>query len=596
MPQLPDIKSKFVVDTGDLAKAEKASAKAHATFQEGAKASTAHTLRFKESLTTLVGHLGGLPPVADSAARSLESMSSQATQGLTGMSVLAGGALAAFGIAAEGVHSAIDSYVELGDRVEDFRRVTGASAEESSRLVHVFTDLGVSSDVASQGMFKLSKAIETTPKKLSDIGVAVAYNASGNVDLTKTLFSVADAYNATADPAKRNLLLFDAFGKSGRDMIPILEQGSAALQRMEGSASLLFSAADLERLKQAKIHSQEIKSAWEEFWAAEVGGPATSARDSALSGLVADAYAHQKLVAGLKDGSIAVRAYARSYEPLLDSFRKEYYASQDAKEALDSQSQATADLAAKNEALVKTMDDVINKQATQRNDAIALEQANLDVAGSADKITEAQVAYNKAVTDYGADSTQARDAQRNLERATIDQEKAYYAAANAALALQENMDLASGSGRDAGKESQAYVDKLQAEADTLAPNSPLRKNLEGTIAKVQEYIDTLNTTPSFIATRFVTSGEHGGGTLTFAGGGRPPVGEVVKIGEGGPEFARFDQPATIYPNGMQPGMETDSSGGDIHVHGPLVQADTNADAHDIATETSWVLRTMRRAF
>ena len=89
MPTLPDVKSKFTFDYSDLSKAEKASAKAHGEFQAGAKASTTHTLRFTESLTTMMSHLGGMPPVVSTAGRSLESM---ASTGVSGMQLLGGAA------------------------------------------------------------------------------------------------------------------------------------------------------------------------------------------------------------------------------------------------------------------------------------------------------------------------------------------------------------------------------------------------------------------------------------------------------------------------------------------------------------------------
>src|SRR5260370_25856249 len=87
VPTLPDVTFKVVFDYSDLTKAEKASAKAHGEFQKGAQASTTHTLRFTESLTSLMGHLGGMPPIASQAARSLESMGST---GVTGMNLLRG--------------------------------------------------------------------------------------------------------------------------------------------------------------------------------------------------------------------------------------------------------------------------------------------------------------------------------------------------------------------------------------------------------------------------------------------------------------------------------------------------------------------------
>src|SRR5258708_22420826 len=165
-----------------------------------------------------MGHLGGMPPIASQAARSLESMGST---GVTGMNLLGGAAVAGLGLVAGALAESVSMYQKLGDQVENYRRVVGGSAEEAGRMVQTFEALGVSGDTATGAMFKLSKAIETTPKKLTDLGVVVAHDAQGNVDLSKTLFTVADAYNATGDQAKKNLILFDAFGKTGKDMIPI---------------------------------------------------------------------------------------------------------------------------------------------------------------------------------------------------------------------------------------------------------------------------------------------------------------------------------------------------------------------------------------
>src|SRR5258708_27922265 len=85
MPTLPNVTSKFAFDYSDLTKAEKASAKAHGQFATDAKASTTHTLRFDQSLTTLLDHFGGMPPIVNQAGRSIESM---ASTGVGGMQLL----------------------------------------------------------------------------------------------------------------------------------------------------------------------------------------------------------------------------------------------------------------------------------------------------------------------------------------------------------------------------------------------------------------------------------------------------------------------------------------------------------------------------
>jgi len=583
VPTLPNVTSKFVFDYSDLTKAEKASAKAHGEFQSGAKTSTTHMLRFDQSLTTLMSHFGGLPPVVNEAGRGIESM---ASTGVSGMGLLGGAALVAVGAMAEVVKTAVQKYTELGDSVENYKRVTGASAEESSRMVETFNALGVSSDTATNGMFKLSKAIETTPKKLEDLGVVVAHDAAGNVDLTKTLNNVADAYNATGDQAKKNLIVFDAFGKSGKDMIPILEQGSAALKQLEADASLVFTQEDLDRLKAEQIHTKEVQNSWDAMWAS-IGQKFIPIQDALSESILRGEYVQKRLNEAVASGAVDRETFLRDQytagtasAALSDKWDKQFDASQKLKSAIDAQTQATQDAAAANDALWTSTDKLITQEEAQVNAGFALQLANLAITESQGKvdlanqrvkdglisIDSARDAWTKAIHDYGANSEEAVAAGEKLNKALLDQtqiqddvtkaqieqEKAYYAGAAAARKLQEDTDLATGGQKDATKETEVYIATLQAEADTLAPDSPLRKRL-------QDYIDKLkNEIPPTVSTKFITdyvttgTGPGGHGNLSYAEGGRPPVGPVVRVGEKGPEWAVFDQPATVYPSGTNP--------------------------------------------
>jgi hypothetical protein len=77
-----------------------------------------------------------------------------------------------------------------------------------------------------------------------------------------------------------------------------------------------------------------------------------------------------------------------------------------------------------------------------------------------------------------------------------------------------------------------------------------------------------------------------GGLLGFAGGGEPPVGQPVRVGEFGPETAVFTSPVRIYPNGAQPASGgvagTGISIGNIDLSGWVVPA--GMDAREIAEE------------
>jgi len=575
VPTLPNVTSKFVFDYSDLTKAEKASASAHGEFQKGAQASTTHTLRFDQSLTTLMDHFGGMPPIVNQAGRSLESM---ASTGVGGMQLLGGAGLVAVGAIAEVVTASTKAYQSIGDQVENYKRVVGGSAEESSRMVYTFDALGVSTETASAGMFKLSKALETSPAKLAALGIQATYDAKGNIDLSKTLFTVADAYNATGDQAKKNLILFDAFGKTGKDMIPILEQGSVALKNMESSASLLFSDADLQRLKDAKIHTQEVKTAWEEFWAASVGGSATAAGDALATSVLKNVYVQERMNEAWAQGNGRIGESRLSVAALAVKYGEQFDAEQKLRDGIASATQATKDRTAANEALWSSADKLIGQEEAQVNAGFALkladlavvesqgkvDQARARVAASTDAVAKAQDNLNAVNKKFGTNTEesnvawdQLRTAQLALGQVTddvtkaeIEQEKSYYAAAAAARKLQEDTDLATGPQKNATKDTEAYIEKLQAEADTLAPDAPLRKRL-------QDYIDKLkNEIPASVTTKFITEytaiGTRPGtahGNLSYAGGGRPPVGPVITVGENGPEQIQLDQPATVYPHG-----------------------------------------------
>jgi hypothetical protein len=470
-----------------------------------------------------------MPPVVNQAGRSIESM---ASQGVTGMGLIGGAAAAGVGLVAAAIGESMSKYEQLGERVENFRRVVGSTAEESSRLVYAFGAVGVSEETATQGMFKLSKAIETTPKKLADLGIEVARNSKGNVDLSKTLFNVADAYNATADPAK--------------DMIPILEQGSAALRRLEESASLVFSDADLERLKQAKIRSQELKSSWDEY-VASVGRPATEALSNLEDAMLANAYAERKVTEAQDAGTVSRSLAGPALGRLISKYEDEYYASERVKTALDTQTQALHDQAEAADALWAATDKLINQEEAQVNAGFALQEANLAVSESQGKVVAAGEAAQAAVKKYGANSDEAKVASDNYTRAVIEQEKAYYAAAGAARKLQEDTDLAETGQKDAAKEAQAYIDALQAEANTLDPSNPLRKNLQAYIDKLKNEIPSqVNTT---FTTTYVSKGSHG---VAMAGGGHAYAGEQLWVGEHGPEAWTPDRPGTITPTGQAP--------------------------------------------
>lgn len=175
----------------------------------------------------------GLGPAGGQAKEALDKMGASAlssggllTTAVAGGAVVAGAALVA--MAVDGVSKLVD----LAGEVRSFSQATGMSAENSSRWVSILDDMGISADVGAASMFKLAKNTADGGEKLSLYGVEVAKAKDGTTDLHGTLLSVADAYTATHDPSRRAELLMAAFGKSGAQLIPILEKGRAGITEM----------------------------------------------------------------------------------------------------------------------------------------------------------------------------------------------------------------------------------------------------------------------------------------------------------------------------------------------------------------------------
>lgn len=545
---LPDLTTRFKVDYSELTKGEKAAAKMHGEFQKGATKSTTHTLRFTESLTTMLGHIAKVPPVVDTAARSLESMSSQ---NVGKMQLLGGVAAASLGLIAEGAHISIDAYKELGEKVENYKRVTGSSAEESGRMVQTFIALGVSEESASNGMFKLSKAIETTPGKLAALGVAVARDAEGNVDLNRTLLNVADTYNRTLDPAQKNLILFTAFGRAGREMIPVLEQGSDSLKRLEEQAALTFTDADLQRLKQTQIQQNQVKQGWDAMWAS-IGQKLLPAQQSLYESINRGTYVQKRLNEAVDAGTLSYdEAFGMASNTseisakLTSQYIAEYDASLKVSKQLAEQTQNVKSLTEANDALVKTTDDLISADDK-------LYKINENIAAQSDKVKSAQLDLHdaeKLLSDdrkrYGANSEQAaRDtiALHTAQRTLTDTIRQGGQDRRQQVIDQEAQTNAT---RDTNKENQAEISYYTAMLKHVGKGSPLYK-------KMEEWIALLKSTPTNVTTDIVgdfhTFGPAAGPTKHAALGAHLQAGEVAWTGERGIELFKADRPGTVIPN------------------------------------------------
>lgn len=144
---------------------------------------------------------------------------------------------------AKNATSFTEDYVKSSKKLS---RETGASIEDASRLLSVTNKLGLSTEQVSQTFGLFSKKINETNKatdvastSLGQLGISTK-NASGVAKpFNDILLEVSDKFKTMPAGATKTALAMDLFGRSGKDMIPFLNLGSAAISNLQKEADKL---------------------------------------------------------------------------------------------------------------------------------------------------------------------------------------------------------------------------------------------------------------------------------------------------------------------------------------------------------------------
>ena len=143
--------------------------------------------------------------------------------------------------------SALSATTSLASGVRKLSRETGLTAEESSKLIDAFDKFNLTSDDASRSLGILAKKLKgvqdeetgvttggkSTAAILADLGIK-ALDATGNlVPMGQLIPQIADVFKSMPDGIEKTGLAMQLFGRSGKDMIPVLNMGAEGL-RQEG--------------------------------------------------------------------------------------------------------------------------------------------------------------------------------------------------------------------------------------------------------------------------------------------------------------------------------------------------------------------------
>ena len=188
---------------------------------------------------------------------------------MSGLKMFAGPILAV--TAGLGVKNIIDesiqSFEDLSGSVRSLQRITGGTTQEVSGLRGAMQLAGVNADDTTNMFRILSKQLEAAQgdtKKTKELTALLGtsfLDASGNMKPMNVLLpEIANKFASMPNGIEKTALATQIFGRSGTDLIPVLNKGASGIQELTKQAAnmgLVLDDASINKFADAKKASRE---------------------------------------------------------------------------------------------------------------------------------------------------------------------------------------------------------------------------------------------------------------------------------------------------------------------------------------------------
>lgn len=461
-----------------------------------------------------------------------------------------------YDVAAQAFKMTVDEAQKYDQQIRDVMLSTGATAEESSRLVQVVDDAGVS-----------YSTLKTAMKMASKEGI------EPNI---ASLQSLSDQYLKLAPGVERNQFLLDKFGKSGLDMARVMELGGSTIAKMnaEIDGGLVLTQEAIDQSEEYRKNVDELSDAFQAF-KVTIGNAVIPVINDSID-------ANKQYAEAMKRAEEATGSTDRRTNQWVASLILQSGTLNTNIVAVDS---ATASWIEMAEALSGKVTPAEEADAEAIKHMTEVNREYLDLVGSVTKEYESQsekisnlstehedlLAEKQKLIDEGwwAESEKVKEVNEK-----IDENREKYSEATNEFELNTRRRILS------MLEEQLSLDGLSAEeqdillAKGLAWGVYSQQAVDATKAAMQEVAaltDAINTIPSertFTMSVLVQGADAVGGLGAGFGaeqwgggkavGGSVSAGTTYLVGERGPELFSPSSSGTIIPNNKMGAMGTDS--------------------------------------
>lgn len=188
--------------------------------------------------------LGGVGQTANKVTGSLRGLTAAA-----GMGGLAGamGTLAPL-LSVAGLGSMAKKALDSGDAMFDLSQKTGMSVESLARFKKAAATSGTDMETVARASMKLSKgmleAAETgkgaTSEALTAMGISATDAAGKLKSADAVMLEIATRFKAMPDGAEKTAMAMKLFGRSGAELVPLLNMGGDAIDKMSVKMTTAF--------------------------------------------------------------------------------------------------------------------------------------------------------------------------------------------------------------------------------------------------------------------------------------------------------------------------------------------------------------------
>lgn len=169
------------------------------------------------------------------------------------------GALLAGGAAIRWAQQSITTYRTVGGEMLKLQRLTGASEDAVSGLWVAAQQSGVPFEKLATSLGIFSSKLKS--KAVRDLGLDLTDAAGKALPLDQALAKVMDRVKSMPAGAERNALVRTLFGRSGTDLLPLLQRGGSALDEFAAKAQQLGITLNSDDIRAATANQREFNLA-----------------------------------------------------------------------------------------------------------------------------------------------------------------------------------------------------------------------------------------------------------------------------------------------------------------------------------------------